>query len=136
MRAGIVLSSRGPRVLKQFTGIVRTAIFLTGILLFSAASAFSQMNTGEIDGIVRDPTGAVVPDATVTAVEAGTQLKYTTKTNASGEYLLAQLPVGQYNLTVNAQGFKQIVQPNVDVACRRPSPPDIHSGTRRTKRDA
>jgi hypothetical protein len=115
LRAGILLSSRGPLVLRQFTGIVRTAIFLTAILVFGAASAFSQMNTGEIDGIVRDPTGAVVPDATVTAVEAGTHLEYSTKTNGSGEYLLAQLPVGQYNLTVSLQGFKQIVQPNIEV---------------------
>ena len=73
------------------------------------------MNTGEIDGIVRDPTGAVVLDATVTAVESGTQIKYTTKTNASGEYLLAQLPVGHYNLTLSMQGFKQIVQPNIEL---------------------
>ncbi|MGA7791924.1 MAG: carboxypeptidase regulatory-like domain-containing protein [Candidatus Acidiferrales bacterium] len=101
--------------MKQFTGIVRTAIFLTGILVFGRASAFSQMNTGEIDGIVRDPTGAVVPDATVAAVEASTHLEYSTRTNGSGEYLLAQLPVGQYNLTMSLQGFKQIVQPNIEV---------------------
>ncbi len=102
-------------MLKQFTGIVRTAIFLAAILAFAAPPAFSQMNTGEIDGIVRDPTGAVVLGATVTAVEASTQLKYATKTNASGEYLLAELPVGQYNLTVNVEGFKQIVQPNIEL---------------------
>jgi len=102
-------------VLKKFTGIVRAGILLAGILVFGAASAFSQMNTGEIDGIVRDPTGAVVPDAVVTAVEAGTHLEYSTKTNGSGEYLLAQLPVGQYNLTVSLQGFKQIAQPNIEV---------------------
>jgi len=102
-------------LLKQFTGIVRTAIFLAAILAFAAPPAFSQMNTGEIDGIVRDPTGAVVLGATVTAVEASTQLKYATKTNASGEYLLAELPVGQYNLTVNVEGFKQIVQPNIEL---------------------
>jgi Carboxypeptidase regulatory-like domain/TonB-dependent Receptor Plug Domain len=102
-------------LLKQFTGIFRTAIFLTGILLFSAAWAFSQMNTAEIDGIVRDPTGAVVPNASVAAVEIGTHLEYSTKTNASGEYLLAQLPVGQYNLTVSLQGFKQSVQPNIEL---------------------
>jgi len=102
-------------VLKRFAVIVRTAIFLSVILAFGAAPGFSQMNTGEIDGIVQDPTGAVVLNATITAVEAGTQLKYATKTNASGEYLLAQLPVGQYNLTVNLQGFKQIVQSNVEL---------------------
>ena len=102
-------------MLKQLASIVRTVIFLAGILAFSAAPGFSQMNTGEVDGIVQDPTGAVVLNATVTAVEASTQLKYTTKTNASGEYLLAQLPVGQYNLTVSVEGFKQIVQPNVEL---------------------
>ena len=102
-------------MLKQLTGIARTAIFVAVILAFGAAPGFSQMNTGEIDGIVRDPTGAVVLDATVTAVEAGTQLKYTTKTNASGEYLLAGLPVGQYTLTINVEGFKQIVQPNIEL---------------------
>ena len=90
-------------------------VLLTAILAFGSVPGFSQMNTGEIDGIVRDPSGAVVVDASIEAVEAGTQLKYATKTNTSGEYLLAQLPVGQYNLTVNAQGFKQIVQRNLDL---------------------
>ena len=102
-------------MLKQFTGITLATIFLVGILAFVAAPGFSQMNTGEIDGIVQDPTGAVVLNASVTAVETNTQLKYTTKTNASGEYLLAQLPVGHYNLTVDLEGFKQIVQPNVEL---------------------
>lgn len=100
---------------KQFTNIALPVVFLAGILMFAAAPGFSQMNTGEIDGIVRDPTGAVVVNATVRAVQAGTQLKFATKTNASGEYLLADLPVGQYNLTVSVDGFKQIVQPNIEV---------------------
>jgi hypothetical protein len=102
-------------VLKEFTDILRTAFFVAGILAFGAASAFSQMNTGEIDGVVQDPTGAVVPNASVSAVEASTHLEYSTKTNGSGEYLLAQLPVGRYNLTVSLEGFKQIVQPNIEV---------------------
>ncbi len=102
-------------MLKQFTKIFRTIMFLAGLLGVATAPGFAQMNTGEIDGIVRDPTGAVVLNASVTAVETSTQLKYTTKTNSSGEYLLAQLPVGQYNLTVNLQGFKEIVQSNVDL---------------------
>jgi hypothetical protein len=102
-------------VLKNFTGIFRAAVFLTGFIVFAAVPGNGQMNTGEIDGIVRDPTGSVVLDATVTAVEAGTQLKFTTKTNASGEYLLAQLPVGQYSLTVNMEGFKQVVQSNIEL---------------------
>lgn len=102
-------------MLKRFTGIALTAIFLAAILALAAAPGFGQMNTGEIDGTIRDPTGSVVLDATVTAVESATQQKYTTKTNNSGEYLLTQLPVGNYNLTVSMQGFKQIAQPNVEL---------------------
>jgi hypothetical protein len=85
------------------------------LIVFAALPAQGQMNTGEIGGIIRDPTGAVVLNANVTAVEVGTQLKFTTKTNASGEYLLAGLPVGQYALTVNMEGFKQIVQSKIEL---------------------
>jgi hypothetical protein len=102
-------------VLKQLASVTRRAFFIAAVLAVGAAPSFCQMNTGEIDGIVRDPTAAVVVNATVTAVESGTQLKYTTKTNTSGEYLLAQLPVGQYTLTVNLEGFKQIVQSGVEL---------------------
>ncbi|HWZ55195.1 MAG TPA: carboxypeptidase regulatory-like domain-containing protein [Verrucomicrobiae bacterium] len=84
-------------------------------LSLAGVPVFSQMNTGEIDGTVRDPAGAVVAGATVEAVETGTRLKYSTKTNEAGEYLLAQLAVGQYNLTVTTPGFKQIVQKNVEL---------------------
>lgn len=73
------------------------------------------MNTGEIDGTVRDPAGAVVVGAAVEALETGTQLKYSAKTNSAGEYLLAELPVGHYTLAVSMPGFKQIVQNNIEL---------------------
>jgi Carboxypeptidase regulatory-like domain len=100
---------------KQSWGHARAALLLAGVLLFPLIPAFSQMNTGEIDGVVRDPSGAVVVNAAVTAVESGTQLKYSTQSNASGEFLLAQLPVGLYTLTVTLEGFKQAVQSSVSV---------------------
>ena len=91
-------------------GVIRVAIVLTIILGRAAVPAFSQMNTAEISGIVKDPSGATVANAKVEAVETGTQLKYTTESNASGEFLIAQLPVGEYKLTVTVDGFKQAVQ--------------------------
>jgi carboxypeptidase family protein len=102
-------------VRKRFSRFLRPAIFLILFAAFGAAPASSQMNTGEIDGVVLDATGAVVAGASVTAVESETQLKYATRTNASGEYLLAQLPVGQYTLTVDLQGFKQAVHSKIEV---------------------
>jgi hypothetical protein len=89
--------------------------FVASFLLLATIPAFSQMNTGEIDGIVRDPSGAIIVDATVTVVESGTQLKYSNKTNQSGEFLLAQLPVGEYTLTVTKDGFKQAVQSGISM---------------------
>jgi Carboxypeptidase regulatory-like domain len=94
---------------------LRASRFAALIFFAACVPAFAQMNTGEIDGIVRDPQGAVILGAAVDAVETSTQLKYSTKTNESGEYLVAQLPVGRYDLTVTAQGFKQLAQKGIEL---------------------
>ena len=101
--------------MNQSTGTSRVALFLAGILALCVLPALSQMNTGEIDGVVKDPSGAVAVNASIAAVDTGTQLKYSTVTNASGEFLLAQLPVGEYDLTVSTPGFKQIVRTGISV---------------------
>ena len=100
-------------MLRQFTDIVRAAIFLTGILAFGAVPGFSQMNTAEIAGQVKDPTGAVIAGATVVGTHLATQQKFSAVTNESGLFLLPQLPLGEYTLAVSASGFKQAVQEHV-----------------------
>ena len=101
--------------LKTFSSFLQAAILVAGALIFCVTPAFAQMNTGEIDGTVLDPSGAIIVNATIAVVESSTQLQFSTKTNASGEFLLAQLPVGEYTLTVSVQGFKQAVQSNVSL---------------------
>src|SRR5947209_6547315 len=78
-------------------------IFL--LATFGAAILFAQATTGSLTGVVRDNTGAVIPSAevTVTSVGQGTELK--TTTNSDGEYLVAALPPGNYNLQITAHGF-------------------------------
>src|SRR5258708_1372281 len=90
-------------------------VLLIGFLLQCGTPPFGQMNTPEIAGQVKDPTGAAVPGATVVAVQAATQQKFSTTSNDAGEFLIAQLPVGDYRLTVNATGFKQALQPGITV---------------------
>jgi Carboxypeptidase regulatory-like domain len=92
---------------------IRGAFLVAAALMFCVLPALAQINTGEIDGFVQDPSGAVIAGAMIAAVESSTHLKYTTRTNASGEFLLAQLPVGEYALTVNVDGFKQAVQSRI-----------------------
>ncbi len=75
-------------------------------LLLNASVACAQMNTGEVTGSVRDPSGAVLPNALLVAELPSTGQKFTAASNGSGEYLLARLPAGDYSLTATAPGFK------------------------------
>ena len=111
----VIYNSRVLPSLRPFAFGIGALLLLANILISSAIPAFGQANTAEIVGQVLDPSGATVPDATIEAIEAGTQSKYTTVSNGSGEFLLAQLPVGNYKITVNASGFKQSVQPSITV---------------------
>jgi hypothetical protein len=71
---------------------------------FSAAHAFDV--NGRIKGNVVDATGAVVPNVTVVATNQLTGIKYTTKSQANGDYLFPELPVGTYSISVSVPGFK------------------------------
>ena len=54
---------------------------------------------------MKDPTGAVVPDATIALSDAATGLKLNTTSRASGEYQLLQIPPATYTVAVTAPGF-------------------------------
>jgi hypothetical protein len=78
------------------------------VALACGMSAFAQtLTTGAISGTVKDPTGAVVPNATVTVTNVGTGAVRTTLSNASGEYVIPQLNPGQYKVKVAATGFRE-----------------------------
>src|SRR5213594_279070 len=66
---------------------------------------FGQTIDGNLTGAVLDPTGASVPNATVTVTNTATGVKYSTKTDVDGLYRLNNLPVGDYDVTVAARGF-------------------------------
>ncbi len=70
--------------------------------------AFAQGEIGgaSLNGSVTDSSGAAVPNAKVTVASSQTGLSRTTTTNETGLYRFAQLPVGTYDLTVEANGFK------------------------------
>jgi hypothetical protein len=68
---------------------------------------------GTISGAVTDATGAVIPSATVTIINVGTNVKATLTTNASGDYSVAGLNPGIYRVEASAKGFKNEVQNNI-----------------------
>src|SRR5437660_4006525 len=92
---------------------LRTAL-LVACALLSAALAHAQYRAS-IQGVVTDPQGAVVPDATVTLNNEETNQARTTTTNAAGVYNFNALPPSRYNITVEKSGFKQKQLQNVNV---------------------
>src|ERR1044071_9612505 len=87
------------------TQISRTVISLSLLLVF-AAGAFAQSNTGSITGVVTDQNGAVVPNATVTVINQGTNEKRTVQSDGEGRYEVPGLPNGIYTVETTATGFK------------------------------
>jgi hypothetical protein len=79
--------------------------------------AFAQETTGNIQGTVKDPTGAVVAGATVTATNA--QRTFNATTNEGGEYNFNNLQPGQYTITATGAGFGTISRENVPVELGR-----------------
>ncbi len=77
----------------------------------SAVPAFAQTVTGAVTGNVTDPSGAVIPGARVTAHNLETGVDSTATTNGSGLYRIAFLPIGRYQVTVQAAGFGQQTVP-------------------------
>jgi hypothetical protein len=93
----------------KLTHLIRTLTALT-IFVVCALTAFAQTGSSNITGTVRDTTGAVVPGATVTAKNDATGVAATQTTNDSGLYAFTALPVGNYTITVEKQGFKTLQQ--------------------------
>jgi len=80
------------------------------VLLFALAPALmAQVRSAQITGTVKDPSGAVVVDASVVVKNTDTQESYTSTTNRSGEYAVPYLQNGNYSVTVSKGGFKQFV---------------------------
>ena len=86
-------------------GTVR--LFRAFLFVASAVTvAYAQVDTATIVGTVHDSSGAVVPGAAVTATDVNTNIKTSTRADASGNYVITPLKIGNYSVSVEAQGFK------------------------------
>lgn len=85
------------------------------LLLFVLRTALFAQGTVTIYGNVTDPSGAAIGGAKVTVTNSATQQNRETLTGADGNYVVPDLPVGTYRLTVTATGFKTFVQGGIEV---------------------
>ena len=94
-----------------------TPVILCLAVLF-AAIAPAQDTRARVQGLVTDPSSAVIAGATVTLRNENTGVQAQQQTNLAGQYLLDFVLPGNYTVTVELAGFKQFVQRNVLVQAR------------------
>jgi len=84
------------------------------VLILSSATAWAQFTSG-IEGTVSDPTGAVVPGATVTIKNEETGASQTVHTQDAGSFRFTTLPSSAFTVSAAAQGFKTTVQEHIQL---------------------
>ncbi len=86
------------------------------VMFLWAATAFGQTITGNISGAVKDPSGSVIPGATVTLTNLDKNIVVRTlTTDADGSYVATLLEIGRYTVSAEAPGFKKTVQTGIEL---------------------
>ena len=94
---------------------IKRALTVLGLAAFLACPLLGQSNQGSITGTVTDPTGAVIPNANISAKNKATGVTAQTVSTSAGSYNLPQLPIGTYDVTVASPGFQSAVRADVTV---------------------
>ena len=90
----------------------RSAPHAALIVLFASAAVWAQA-TAQLNGTVRDDSGAVLPGVTITVTQTNTQFMRTVVTESSGTYSVPNLPIGPYKLEASLQGFRTYAQTGI-----------------------
>jgi hypothetical protein len=90
----------------------RLAVVLVTIASFAFPLA-GQSTNGTINGLVLDPSNSAIAGADILVINDATGVKYSSKTNSEGIYLLPSLPPGPYRLQVSKIGFKTLIKPDI-----------------------
>jgi len=94
-------------------------------LLSGANCASAQEVSGAITGTISDPAGAPIQGAAVSAKDVARGVAFSGETNGDGVYYLARVPVGKYELRVEAKGFQTAVKPAFDLVLNQVARIDV-----------
>jgi hypothetical protein len=104
-QGGLRLHFFGVKALTKMTSVMRATLFLLGIALCGSSTAVAQ-SSANVDGIVNDTSGALIPNAKVQLKNAATGKVLTTTSNSSGVFSFSGLDTGDYVLQIQAAGFQ------------------------------
>ena len=95
------------------------------LALFFTMVSLGQNDRGTITGTVMDPANASIPAAAVVARNLGTGVQYEAATTETGNYTVAQLPAGVYEVSVTAAGFAKFTQQGITVQVAQTAPVNV-----------
>ena len=104
----------------QLTVLVLVSLTFTGVAFGQTQSA-----AADLQGTIKDSTGAVVPNATITVRNPGTNTSRTGMSNEEGFYRIVNLPPGDYEITVEAANFKKAVLTRVNLTVGQTATVDV-----------
>lgn len=107
-----------------FRDLIRTAIICGIALLPLGPTVYAQARIGSVQGVVKDPTGALVPNAKVTITQPLTGYRQETTTDAQGTFKLVNIPFNTYKVQVEATGF-QLAEQSFDLETMIPLNLDV-----------
>src|SRR5690349_13795803 len=85
------------------------------IFFLSAGTLMAQSSTATLFGVVRDSSGGVLPQVEITATHVATSYSRKVTSDEKGEYLITNLPVGGYSLSVEKAGFRRFIQDGINL---------------------
>src|SRR5215510_2343015 len=98
---------------------------LLAVVLASGTSALGQTATGEVNGTITDPAGAVLSAATATLVNQATNIEVRAQANPDGHFIFVNVKPGRYLLRVEAKGFKTVETSTFDVGVSQTVTQDV-----------
>jgi Carboxypeptidase regulatory-like domain len=96
------------RLVPCFSKVVQICLGLALVAGLLSGGAFGQVTSGTIFGVVKDPSGAVIPKASITARDPAIGVTRGVTGSDDGTFSIPNLPPGTYSITVEAAGFKSL----------------------------
>ncbi len=87
----------------------KTVLYIFLIIMLVCSPLMAQKDAASLEGRVTDLSGAVVPEASVTATNNDTHFSYRVQSNSTGEWIISPVRIGTYTVTISAASFKQAI---------------------------
>ena len=105
MKTTLTARSSMDFAVKLTTRAMRHALLIATICLAFGLPALAQFDTGTVSGSVTDPTGAIIPQASVTIRNLNTSIETKLQSDGAGNFVAPGLPSGRYEISAAAENF-------------------------------